>query len=327
MLAMPETGLRDVLAHGNPAERVHAAWALGLRSQAASEALIDRADAEPNAGVRRHLVVVLAGLGERDCVRTLAEHDPSDAVRATACVALLRLAHGAPEDETLVLDRLARDPSDEVRIRVIEETAIDELPRTARAIAELLAHSSSEVRHAVAGRVEGGLPIDPGALSRCAIVEPDFGLRCQIARLALRVDPSIAAHVDAETLHSLLPSLFGADERLPRAALDAVLGRWSAGERQLLDGIVVHRLLAAHFDDLSRHTLLQLVAAHPWAMARWDDLLQRCVRTPLEHAERLAIEAIVAELRTAVDEEDEQDIAARRGRPVDALAELVRQSR
>jgi len=82
---------------GAPAERVWASWALAL---ALGRDFIPQAEAltraEPEPGVRRHLIVILAGAGERAAVRALAAHDPDPYVRATAHRYLLL---AAPEEE------------------------------------------------------------------------------------------------------------------------------------------------------------------------------------------------------------------------------------
>ena len=77
--------LKTLLVAGEPPERVWAAWALGLRHhEAFARELKATAAEEPHPGVRRHLVVVLAGAGESRSVLTMAVHDPDERVRATA---------------------------------------------------------------------------------------------------------------------------------------------------------------------------------------------------------------------------------------------------
>ena len=74
--------LKTLLIAGEPPERVWAAWALGLRHhQAFARELRATAAEEPHAGVRRHLVVVLAGAGER---RSVLTHGRSRSGRARA---------------------------------------------------------------------------------------------------------------------------------------------------------------------------------------------------------------------------------------------------
>jgi hypothetical protein len=88
-------------------ERVWAAWALGLRLGSDSAATLKRAaGSDPDAGTRRHLVVLLAGLGERDAVAALAVADLDAHVRATASQYLIRLAGAQPSLWSLVLAHL-----------------------------------------------------------------------------------------------------------------------------------------------------------------------------------------------------------------------------
>lgn len=89
---MDLTGLRLLLETGDAAERVWAAWAIGLRlGQSVIPAIeaIARTDIDP--GVRRHLVVVLAGANELCSIKTLALNDPDPDVRGTAARYFVRL--------------------------------------------------------------------------------------------------------------------------------------------------------------------------------------------------------------------------------------------
>jgi hypothetical protein len=103
-------GLKALLVEGEPPERVWAAWALGLRHhEGFARDLRGTVAEEPHAGVRRHLVVVLAGAGESRSVRTLAVHDPDERVRATALQYVARLAGAKDHDANhLLADVLAR---------------------------------------------------------------------------------------------------------------------------------------------------------------------------------------------------------------------------
>src|SRR4051812_16543620 len=64
-LALGSERLRGLLVEGDSRERVWAAWALGLRVGGAFSAEASaQSRLEPDPGVRRHLVVLLAGLSE-----------------------------------------------------------------------------------------------------------------------------------------------------------------------------------------------------------------------------------------------------------------------
>lgn len=108
---------RQLLFNGLPEEQVWAAWALGLAlgKQAKPDllAVFERTD---HPGVRRQLVVMLAGFGERSLLVTLAESEMNDLVRATAAQYLLQtsrasdLTHLRP-----TVEKLLHDPSPDVR--------------------------------------------------------------------------------------------------------------------------------------------------------------------------------------------------------------------
>jgi hypothetical protein len=120
-LARLTTGeLRTLLAADHATHRVWAIWALAMRAAQASHLadLIGHVAREPNAGVRRALVVVLAGHGELDLVIALGRHDPSVEVRAHAMQLATRLATGGMIAPAVIRDQLAR-ASPEVRAAML----------------------------------------------------------------------------------------------------------------------------------------------------------------------------------------------------------------
>ncbi len=113
---LAERELRELLDHGRPEQRVWAIWALALRSTEAVGELARRA--EPEAGVRRTLAVVLAGHGELDLLIALAHRDPAAEVRAAAMQLVARLALDGKLPLALVRERAASD-GPEVRIAIL----------------------------------------------------------------------------------------------------------------------------------------------------------------------------------------------------------------
>jgi hypothetical protein len=112
-----------LLVTGAPIERLWSAWALGLATGAGSAERIEAAAlAEPHAGLRRHFVVVLAGMTRSAALEALALHDPAPLVRATALQYLTRLAPAMPGLWALIAERLGAEPGADGR-RVILETA------------------------------------------------------------------------------------------------------------------------------------------------------------------------------------------------------------
>ncbi len=189
-LDVPEQ--RDLLTTGAPEEQVWAAWALGLalgaRANPDLRAALERAD---HSGVRRHLVVMLAGLGERSLLEGLAEGEMDEAVRATASQYLLQTGttDEAPRMRSLI-EALLRDPSPKVRRALL--IAGQEIPAASGLTRDdlllLLNDVDSEVRDLA---IEALLRVDeleqlfPGVLEDRIPLEPDIHLRRRLIRLAI----------------------------------------------------------------------------------------------------------------------------------------------
>jgi HEAT repeat protein len=112
---------RRLLVIGAPEERVWAAWALGLTlGIGAKPDLLAAFERTDHPGVRRQLIVMLAGFGEQPLLATLAEQEADDAVRATAAQYLLQTSR-ASDDARLrpVIERLLHDPSPDVRYALL----------------------------------------------------------------------------------------------------------------------------------------------------------------------------------------------------------------
>ncbi len=139
--------LRELLGSPDPEQRVWAIWGLALRIGRDSELadLIAQVSREPVPGVRRMLVVVLAGHGELDLVVALGHHDPAVEVRAQAMQLVTRLAAAsdahadasAPSITTaVVIERFAREVSG------VRAAMLDAIPHGAPAWLERLAHDA-----------------------------------------------------------------------------------------------------------------------------------------------------------------------------------------
>ncbi len=120
---------KELLASAEPQLRLYAAWTIALKRGRdfvpSAQAML--ADSIPE-GLRQHLVVVLAGLGERELVLTLARDDSSPVVRAVAAAHAVRTATSADDPTTLVFAReqLETGPP-EVRVALLQEIAADRL--------------------------------------------------------------------------------------------------------------------------------------------------------------------------------------------------------
>ncbi len=232
---LPHRQRRQLLAAGDGPERVWAAWSLALENgQRSVPWIVDSLKKWPQAGARCHLVVVLAGLGERRVVRTLAAFDPDDLVRATSWQHLLGTAPAFdPGLSSFVEARLAADPSPVVRERILRHLrpglGAVSLPR----LAALAADPEEAVRRAALEQLEhrhspGDLFPEP--LGPRLVDEPAANLKARLAILCLRsgrrrlvIEAAARAEVDgAEVLLEVLRDL---GERFAWEELGALVER------------------------------------------------------------------------------------------------------
>ena len=185
-----ETTQRELLWQGDPVERVWAAWALGLRLGAAAiPELLACLHASPSPGTRRHLIVILAGLGERSILQVLTEDDPDEFVRATAYEYLVRTA--APGDEQMVrvvAERLLRDPSPEVRQTILRLAQAGKPALSLGQVAPLVYDPDLEARELAVDvllRAATLSELFAGVLEDRVRLEPDPALRRRLAELCL----------------------------------------------------------------------------------------------------------------------------------------------
>lgn len=117
---------RRLLEIGDGPERLWSAWAIALhlgRQALPTLRLAERSDVPE--GLRRQLLVVLAGMGERELLRTIADADPAPAVRATASTLYLRTALDKTSADTLSFAlRQLRNAPPEVRRAILNEQAL-----------------------------------------------------------------------------------------------------------------------------------------------------------------------------------------------------------
>ena len=181
---------RHLLQTGSAVERLWAAWALGLCAGAAAlPELRTAVAAAPVPGLRAHLAIVLAGLGERQLVETLALHDPDELVRATAGEHLLRTAPSGDElAHEPAVAQLLRDPSGDVRFVVLRELLrlVGERRLSALPIDDLerLAHDPEPACRWLALEALAELPADVPLVAifeRRLAIEPNSELRRWLA--------------------------------------------------------------------------------------------------------------------------------------------------
>jgi len=130
---LDDGAIRALLRDGAPVERVWAGWEIGMRLGRGHPEIVGHIANEPTPGVRRALLVVLAGHGEVDVVVALACHDPAVEVRAAAMALIVRFAAQGAMDARVVLDAYERDAG----VRVATLAAV---PRDAPADLTALVH-------------------------------------------------------------------------------------------------------------------------------------------------------------------------------------------
>ena len=144
---LPESVQRELLTAGDSAERVWSIWALGLRlGKAVLGDLGKDFDLEATPGIRCQLIAVMAGLGERDLVRTAALEDPDPVVRATACQYVVRtLPVGSPLAVDFAVERMQGDVP-RIRHALLAEVLSERLPLPEEVLGALLADADLETR-------------------------------------------------------------------------------------------------------------------------------------------------------------------------------------
>lgn len=143
-----QSTLRELLASGDAAERIWAAWAYAMRrgGDSVSE-LVKVAKEGPTPGLRRHLVVVLAGFRERECIRAFADSDPNPQVRATACLFLLQtFLRDDAETSAFLVSILRNDSAPAVRLVVLTNSKANGLEIPPNLLVELAADPDAEIR-------------------------------------------------------------------------------------------------------------------------------------------------------------------------------------
>jgi hypothetical protein len=191
---------RSLLESGDGPERLWSAWAIALRL--GREALPLLRSMEGSAvpeGLRRQLLVVLAGMGERQLLRTIAETEPSPSVQATASMLYLRTAPDAASSETVsfALRQLQIAPT-EVRRAILNEQELGQASIPTRELFPALSDADVAVRVACAA---------------CILKDPSSSTYSDAVRAVV---VAFADERDSDVRREFL-------SKLPRSAVPAVL--------------------------------------------------------------------------------------------------------
>lgn len=237
--ALPTNELRLLLREAEPVVRAWAGWALGLRiGRAADPELARAANESPTPGVRRLLLVILAGHQERDLLEVFARRDPDDQVRATAAQYLgMTAGPNEPAVNELLADLLERDPSPGVRWEILWLTQNGQVEIPEALVEKSVADADPHVRFTAAevllARVVGGE--FPAALEPRPILEADDELRALVTRAWIQAGGArqllqrLASSPAVEHVTELLSAIantherFGWEELEPFATEDATV--------------------------------------------------------------------------------------------------------
>lgn len=127
---LPEDEQLRLLESGDSPERLWAAWALALRhGQHILPTLGTLSGETLTEGLKRQLLVILAGLGARPLLLTIATNDPAPAVRATAVAYYIRTAGTAESAVSFAVGQLQSGiPELVVAVLAEHETSRIDLP-------------------------------------------------------------------------------------------------------------------------------------------------------------------------------------------------------
>lgn len=148
--ALSEPEQSHLLESGDAPERLWAAWSLALRhGRSALPTLATLAGVQLTDGLKRQLLVILAGLGARSILLTIATTEQSPDVRATATANYIRTSS---INDTELIARFAQDQlhtgTAEVVLAVLAEQEMSRIELPEREVTACLDDPRLEIRQA-----------------------------------------------------------------------------------------------------------------------------------------------------------------------------------
>ena len=211
--------LNDVLKSGDAQEKVWAAWTLGLRK--GGEALPEIRSwsrKAPDSGTRRHLIVILAGFGETELLKVMAQHDPVSMIRAECCKYLLKTAGNGqdPDLHDMLISILNHDDAAEVKLSILNNWNAGWSSLSAETLIVHLADASEFVRRTVIQKLLDQ-KVAPDrferAITACLACESKGDLISTLTRWLL-------AH---NRMHAIMEAAAGGEERTQIRILDILV--------------------------------------------------------------------------------------------------------
>jgi hypothetical protein len=140
--------LDEVLKSGDAQERVWAAWEIGLRlGREALPNISLQAHEAPDPGTRRHMVVVLAGLGHYSALSTLAFHDPDESVRGTTTQYIIKTTDESDTDKiNFIIKLLQEDKSPVVKQSILANWDFEKQQIPIALLLDSILNNSEDVR-------------------------------------------------------------------------------------------------------------------------------------------------------------------------------------
>jgi hypothetical protein len=212
---------RALFESGDPATRLHAAWAIALTIGRDTVPMLRAATiADVPEGLRQQFIVMLAGHGERALLKTIASSDASVAIRATALRYFVRTAASQDAELAGVIAAQLESGDSDIRLALIEEYDADRATLTDEQIIALLADNADAVRVATTAAVLGKVSVADA-------------VRDALARLLLKADQQASSELLVRLGRSEVP-------RVIRALAYAEPGY----------AVLVLRALVSHFGPL-----------------------------------------------------------------------------